>query len=189
MRKLIELHGGSVEARSEGRWRGSEFVVSLPVASAAPSEPAPAASATWEAQPDGQGLRILVVDDNRDAAESLQMLLSMEGHVVQIAHDGAAALATALSHKPDVVLLDLGLPGMDGYQVARRLRELEGLARVFLVAMTGYGQEEDRRRTEAAGFDHHVVKPADPVALQQLFSRARHIANASAPLAGTSSAS
>src|SRR5437879_396514 len=117
------------------------------------------------------------------------MLLARECDVVQTAHDDTEALSTALSHKPDVVLLDLGLPGMDGYQVARRLRELEGLARVFLVAMTGYGQEEDRRRTEAAGFDHHVVKPADPVALQQLFTRARQIVSASAPLAGTSSAS
>jgi CheY-like chemotaxis protein len=115
---------------------------------------------------------VLVVDDNADSAESLALLLTMKGHEVRTAHDGPAALAAAEAYRPEAVLLDIGLPGMDGHEVARRLRRLAGLDSIFLVALTGYGQEEDRRRAEQAGFDAHLVKPADPLALHQLLADA-----------------
>jgi two-component system CheB/CheR fusion protein len=121
-------------------------------------------------EPQRPGRRVLVVEDNRDSAETLGLMLEMWGHEVRAAHDGPSALETALGFRPDVVLLDIGLPGMDGYEVARRLRgqsELEGL---FLVAMTGYGQDEDRQRTQAFGFDHHLVKPVEPRVLERLLS-------------------
>jgi CheY-like chemotaxis protein len=116
---------------------------------------------------------VLVVDDNADAAESLAVLLRLEGHEVCTAHDGAAALEAARGFRPEVVVLDIGLPRMDGYQVARRLRAEVGLTEALVVALTGYGQEEDRRRAEQAGFDAHLVKPADPVVLQGLLARKR----------------
>jgi signal transduction histidine kinase len=180
VRQLMALHDGTVEAHSEGRGRGSEFVVRLPIFTGNVSERslpagAEASPAGWDRTepPDGEQRRILVVDDNRDAAESLRMLLSLDGHDVCIVHDGPGAIEAARLHRPDVVFLDLGLPGMDGYQVARRIRALAGLGEMLLIAMTGYGQEDDRRRCLEAGFDHHVVKPADPIALQDLFLRGR----------------
>ena len=112
---------------------------------------------------------MLVVDDNADGAESLVMLLRLGGHAVHVCHDGPAALALAGEFRPDLVLLDIGLPGMDGYEVARRLKALPGLDKVPLVALSGYGQEEDVRRSRQAGFDRHLVKPADPAALAALF--------------------
>ncbi len=166
MKNLVELHGGSVEARSEGPGRGSEFVVRLPALptplapDAGPAEPA-------RARPPAPR-RVLVVDDNTDAADSLAMLLRFERHEVRTAHDGPAALEAAEAFRPEVVLLDLGLPEMDGYEVARRLRERAALKDVFLVALTGYGQEEDRRRSRESGFDRHLVKPVDPVQVQAL---------------------
>jgi two-component system CheB/CheR fusion protein len=114
--------------------------------------------------------RVLVVDDNVDAAESLAMVLRVGGHEVCTAHDGLAALNAAEQFQPEVVLLDIGLPKVDGYEVARRLRERAGSEQVLLVAVTGYGQEEDRRRAEEAGFDAHLVKPADPFALHRLLA-------------------
>ena len=114
---------------------------------------------------------ILVVDDNVDAAESLAMLLRMEGHDVRVAHDGPAALAAVEADRPDLVFLDIGMPVMNGYDVAQRLRQRPGLENLVLVAMTGWGQEEDRRRSQEAGFDHHLVKPAEPEALRQLLAR------------------
>jgi two-component system CheB/CheR fusion protein len=114
-----------------------------------------------------------VVDDNVDAAESLALLLRAVGHEVHTAYDGRAALRSVEALCPEVVVLDIGLPGMDGYEVARRLRQQEGLDQPFLVALTGYGQEEDRRRSAAAGFDVHLVKPADPDTVQDLVARAR----------------
>jgi CheY-like chemotaxis protein len=115
--------------------------------------------------------RVLVVDDNLDAAESLAMLLKVEGHETRTAHDGPSALEAAEAFRPEVVFLDIGLPRMDGYEVARRLRAQPSSAGMVLVALTGYGQEEDRRRTEEAGFDAHLVKPADPEMVQQLLAR------------------
>ncbi|MGH7818834.1 MAG: response regulator [Candidatus Binatia bacterium] len=115
--------------------------------------------------------RILVVDDNVDAAESLACLLGLLGHDVRVAHDGPSALAAAAGRSPDVVFLDLGLPGMDGYEVARRLRSEPRFASTVLVALTGYGQDEDRRRSEEAGFDHHLVKPVEPQAIESLLRK------------------
>jgi CheY-like chemotaxis protein len=158
VRRLVEMHGGRVEAHSDGPGRGSEFVVHFPapeVAALTPEAP-PVAAATAH-----RPLRVLVVDDNLDAAESLVMLLGLDGHEVRMAHSGVEALEAAAVFRPEVVLLDIGLPGMDGYEVARRLREQNDGAETLLVAMTGYGQEEDRRRSRAAGFHRHLVKPVD----------------------------
>jgi CheY-like chemotaxis protein len=168
VRSLVEMHGGRVSAASEGQGHGSEFVVRLPCL---PAEPRPAAAA----EPPSRGRssrrprRVLVVDDNVDSAESLAVLLEMAGHQVRTAHDGPSALAMAREYKPEIVLLDIGLPaGMDGYEVARRLRPDAGAGGVVLVALTGFGQDEDRRRAAQAGFDHHLVKPVDVGHLTEL---------------------
>jgi PAS domain S-box-containing protein len=169
VRRLVELHQGSVIARSGGLGKGSEFVVRLPRASA-PSEadaPAPvAARATGPLPP----RRVLVVDDNRDAVESLKLLLTIVGQTVMTAGDGLDAIAEFERFAPDVIVLDIGLPGLNGYEVARRIRSSEAGRRVILVALTGWGQDEDRRRTLEAGFDHHLVKPVDFDALKALLA-------------------
>jgi CheY-like chemotaxis protein len=159
VKSLVEMHGGSVEARSEGPGRGSEFVVRLPLTLACPatSRSPPAQDVTARAQ----SHRILVVDDNRDAAESMADILAADGNAVQCAYDGSEALRTARRFHPDVVLLDIGLPHVDGYEVARRLRQDPSSAKLLLVAVTGYGTAEDRKRSREAGFDHHLVKPVD----------------------------
>ena len=168
VRSLVELHGGSVEARSEGPGRGSEFIVRLPlarVAEAAPHHDDAAGEAPLE------GRRVLVVDDNGDAAESLALLLQSAGAEVHTALDGPAGLAAARRFLPHAVLLDLGMPGMDGFEVARRLRAEPGLAGLALVALTGWGQEEDRKRTRGSGFDHHLTKPVDVDRLMDIFGK------------------
>jgi CheY-like chemotaxis protein len=157
-RRLAEMHGGTLHAHSEGPGRGAEFLLRVPLAA---HTPRPAAAA-----PDAgvlPGKRILVVDDNRDAADSLAMLLNFLGAEVNVVYDGAFE-----SYRPGVVLLDIGMPGMDGFTVARRLREAPGGRGVPIVAITGWGQEEDRRRAREAGFDHHLVKPPDMTALRSL---------------------
>jgi two-component system CheB/CheR fusion protein len=168
VKRLVELHGGRVEAHSAGTGRGSEFVVRLPLPVQAAN--APPASAVVNGARAAPRRRVLVVDDNRDAAESLAALLRIQGHDVRVAGDGPKALASAEEDPPEVVFLDLGMPGMDGYEVARRMREGPTLRQAILVALTGWGQDEDRRRTRAAGFDHHLVKPADPEALEGLLA-------------------
>jgi PAS domain S-box-containing protein len=156
VRWLVELHGGTVVARSDGPGRGAEFVVTLPLTDAeplvAPARPATAA---------GGGRVVLVVDDNVDTARSLALMLELDGHRAAVAHDGLQALAVAERVRPDVVLLDLGLPKLEGLGVARRLRESPWGRDLLLVAVTGWGQAHDRQRTAAAGFDHHLVKPID----------------------------
>ncbi len=169
VRRLVELHGGSVMAYSAGLGQGSEFKVRLPLSNK-PLAARPRATSPSN-QSSGRTGRILVVDDSRDAAESLVMLLQLQGHEVRSASDGPGALEAARAFQPDVVLLDIGLPGMDGYEVARRLREEEGAQKVLLVAMTGYGQDEDRRRSAEAGFDHHLIKPVDLGELQEVLGR------------------
>jgi len=170
VRRIVELHGGRVEARSAGANSGSEFVVTLPLA---PSPDASAGPSAADPEPGALPLhRVLIVDDNADAAESLGLLLRMLGADVTIAHDGPGALATLQHFRPSIVLLDIGMPGMDGYEVAARVRALPGLERVLLVALTGWGQSEDRQRSHAAGFDHHFVKPIDLAALQALLQSA-----------------
>ena len=170
VRRLVELHDGSVTVRSHGTGQGSEFVVRLPraaagvdVASGAGAVPT-ATSGTLPAR------RILVVDDNKDAVDSLALLLSLVGQHVVAAHDGLDALAQFERFDPEVVVLDLGLPGINGYEVARRIREADQGHRVTLVALTGWGQDEDRRRSIMAGFDYHLVKPVDFEALKTLLA-------------------
>jgi PAS domain S-box-containing protein len=171
VKKLAEMHGGRVEARSEGVGRGSEFVLRLPLA-VAPDEgrtPVRPVRAPVRAR---RRSRVLVVDDNVDAATSLALLLKLDGHDVKLAHDGPAALAAARSYAPQVILLDIGLPGMSGYEVARELRRDPAFAETMLIALTGYGQAEDRRKSKSAGFDHHLTKPIDDEALAAVFDAA-----------------
>ena len=165
-RRLAEMHGGTVVAHSDGAGQGSEFVVRLPLA----AEPRSAAPDTDPAQTTLPPTRILVVDDNRDAADSLGMLLQCLGADVRVAHDGVEALNAVATYQPAVVLLDIGMPGMDGYEVARRIRHSFPERRTPLVALTGWGQEEDRRRARDAGFDHHLIKPAAMETLQALLA-------------------
>jgi two-component system CheB/CheR fusion protein len=155
----VRLHGGTVAVSSAGPMQGSEFVVSLALL---PTDAvAPAEKAKDEERPAAFGRRVFVVDDNRDSADSMAMLLRATGHEVETAHDGPGALERAPDYRPEYILLDIGLPGMNGYTVAQRLRELPALRDVKLIAMTGYGQDEDRKRAREAGFDHHLVKPVD----------------------------
>jgi DNA-binding response OmpR family regulator len=149
--------------------KGSEFVVTLPVSTTAAANDDGLGDSASE--PRVQPRRILVVDDNRDAAESLSMLLHARGHDVQVAYDGLEAVGAAIAFNPDVVLLDLGLPKLHGYEAARRIRDAKG-DQVLLIAVTGWGQDEDRRRSLAAGFDHHLTKPVDPEAISRLIEEA-----------------
>jgi CheY-like chemotaxis protein len=171
VRRLVEMHGGTVTAHSEGPGKGSEFVVRLPAL--LPKQPLRGARTVGEG---GEAVgaaprrRILIVDDNVDAAESLALLLRLEGHDVRVTYDGPAALAAVEAEPPDLVFLDIGMPVMNGYEVARRLREQPGLESLVLVAMTGWGQDEDRRRSQEAGFDHHLIKPVEPEALHKLLT-------------------
>jgi CheY-like chemotaxis protein len=169
VRTLIALHGGTVEARSDGPGHGAEFIVRLPRAGT---------ELVVSRQPEGAGRgpldrpahvrRVLIVDDNEDAAAMLAEALATYGHVIATAADGPAALTAAAEFQPDVALLDIGLPVMDGYELARRMREHPALQRVRLVAVTGYGQEQDRQRSSAAGFAAHLVKPVDIDAVRVL---------------------
>jgi two-component system CheB/CheR fusion protein len=169
VRRLVDLHGGRVWAESPGPGGGSTFHVTLPLA------PAVAASDTARSAPPAVGSpssrRVLVVDDNLDAAEMLGMLLSLDGHDVRTASNGPEAIAVAQQFRPQVALLDIGLPGMSGYELAGRLRAAAGPAGLVLVAVTGWGQEEDRRRSRDAGFDDHLTKPVDPAAVLDIVAR------------------
>jgi PAS domain S-box-containing protein len=167
VKKIVELHGGAVEARSGGRGAGSEFVVRLPLRTAAPARMDQAEDAARAAT---RPLRVLVVDDNADAADSLAMFLKLYGHDVQAAHSGAAALNLVKTYSPQVIILDLSMPVMDGFQVAQRLRLNIDMSKVALIALTGLGQESDRRRTRDAGFNYHIVKPPDPQQLHELLT-------------------
>jgi PAS domain S-box-containing protein len=169
VRTLTEMHGGTVGVSSAGLGRGSEFVVRLPIEVEA-TIPTPVAATTDPVSM--EPLRILIVDDNRDSADMLAMLLTFTGHATFTAHDGAAAVEDAASLDPDVILLDIGLPGLNGYEAARRIRQQQRDGRrPVLVALTGWGQDEDRRRSEEAGFDAHLVKPVDEVVLGKLLGR------------------
>jgi len=165
---IVELHAGRVEARSAGLGKGSEFIVHLPLAAQAQASATPI---TDEVQLPSAGRRILVADDNRDAAESLAMLLEMAGHEVRVAHHGRAALAVAQAFRPDTALLDIGMPEMSGYEVAQALRSEPWAVGLRLIALTGWGQDSDRRRALEAGFDHHLIKPVDPDQLAGMMVR------------------
>lgn len=168
VRSLVELHGGRVHAHSAGPGQGSEFVVRLPLSSRRPVQ---AAARSAHANGNTAGLRVLIVEDRQDAADSLAMLLEIAGHTVRIASDGLVALDAATEFAPDVVLSDLGLPGIDGFEVARRLRARADPSPPLLIAISGYGRDDDRQRSRAAGFDHHLVKPPDPDVLMALLAR------------------
>jgi PAS domain S-box-containing protein len=172
VKNLVQMHSGSVEARSAGLGQGSEFVVRLPL-SVRRLENVDDLGASQQLQqsPMPSGHRLLIVDDNQDAANSLGMLLKLQGHEVRVAHSGQAALEITEGYTPDVVFLDIGMPGMDGYEVARRLRLQPGLENVVLAALTGWGQQEDRRRTAEAGFNHHLVKPPEPTAVEDVLAK------------------
>ena len=170
VKRLVELHGGTVEARSDGPGLGSEFIVRLPE-SAHQGVPAPTVAVmpvtTFTKR------RILVADDNRDAADSLAFMLRIAGHEVRSAYDGQHALEVAESFRPQLALLDIGMPQVNGYEAARRLREKSFGSEMMLIALTGWGQPDDRNRSVAAGFDHHVVKPVDPSMLERLLAAPR----------------
>jgi signal transduction histidine kinase/ActR/RegA family two-component response regulator len=173
VRRVAERHGGAVEAHSDGPGHGSEFVLRLP--GVAEHEPALPGTPAAGAEPPEKALRILVVDDSKDAAQGVALLLRVWGYEVHVAYDPLAALDEAATLKPDVVLLDIGMPGMDGYEVARRLRRQPEARNMMLAAVTGYGEAEHRRRAEEAGFDYHLVKPVAPDDLRALL----HVAAAS----------
>ena len=165
VRHLVALHGGSVKAESAGEWQGTTFTVRLPLVAGPGERTAAPGGAESEARH-----RVLVVDDNVDAAESLASLLELWGHEAHALHDGPSVVPAVTRLRPDVVLLDIGLPGLDGYEVARELRALDGHPVRLLAAITGYGQPEDRRRSAAAGFDVHLTKPVDPARLRELIA-------------------
>jgi PAS domain S-box-containing protein len=167
---LTELHGGTAEAKSEGLGHGSEFVVRLPVVTADASVATPTADADVSAP---IGRRVLIADDNRDAADSLAMFLEMAGHDVRVVHDGRSALSVAQAFRPDTALLDIGMPQLNGYEVAQALRQEPWGASIALIALTGWGQEDDRKRAIDAGFDRHLTKPVDPDMLVSLIASPR----------------
>jgi CheY-like chemotaxis protein/anti-sigma regulatory factor (Ser/Thr protein kinase) len=165
-RHLAQMHGGTLQARSEGLGKGAQFILRLPAVEAGPARAGSARSGE-------EGLpqrRVLVVDDNRDAAESLGMLLEMDNCTVSVAFDGLQALALVDEFRPDIVLLDIGMPGMDGYELAKRMRVTPRGPELVLVALTGWGQAEDKRRAMDAGFNEHLTKPVDPDLLARVIT-------------------
>jgi CheY-like chemotaxis protein len=167
---LVELHGGRVEALSAGRGKGSEFVVTLPRSVVSKASPV-------RQRTDGNGgtspvsRRVLIADDNHDGAETLGMVLETLGHEIHLAHSGGEALDAAARCRPEICILDIGMPDLSGYEVARRIRHEAWGAEITLIALTGWGQENDKRLAYAAGFDHHLTKPVDPERLAQLLER------------------
>jgi len=158
-RQFAEMHGGTVEARSDGAGLGSEFLIRLPVLAGGAARDAVPLSAA--AGVDGRKMKVLVVDDNEDAADSLAALLEIDGFDVRAVYDGAAAVEAVAGSQPDMIIMDLGMPGMDGYETARAIRQHPGAERILMLALTGWGQSDARRRTLEAGFDHHLVKPVE----------------------------
>jgi signal transduction histidine kinase len=165
VKRLVELHGGSVSASSAGPGRGSEFVVRLPAAEGRPAAP----SVPGARSADRPAGRVLIVEDNRDLARGLARRLRLLGWEVEVAHDGPGGIEAARAFRPGVILLDIGLPGLDGYEVARTLRR-EGFGAARIIAISGYGQEEDRLRSQESGMDHHLVKPVDVEAIAELIA-------------------
>ena len=170
VKRLVEMHGGTVEAQSEGPGRGSAFVVRLPVLIETPTAVTPEPT---RAEAKNASRRILVVDDNTDSAASLAMLLTLTGNKTHTAHDGLEAVQAAEAFQPEVILLDIGLPKLNGYDACQRIREQTWSKNMVIVALTGWGQDEDRRRSKDAGFDFHMVKPLDFAALMTLLAEAQ----------------
>ena len=172
VKRLVEMHGGQVSAHSPGKGLGSEFALRLPALAPAPL-PVPRHEAV-AAPVDGEARRVLVVDDNVDAANSIGQVLQLFGHKVRCVYDGPSALLAAEEFRPSIIVLDIGLPGMDGYEVARRLRNMAAFDSIPIVALTGYGQDEDRGRSREAGFNEHLAKPVDPEVLHGLVMKSEH---------------
>jgi CheY-like chemotaxis protein len=171
VKKLVELHGGIVSARSDGQSKRSGFTARLPAAKESSVVPMP--TRARPAQPERAATtRILIVDDNKDLATSLARLLGLLGHEVEVVFDGLKGIEAARTYRPRVLLLDIGLPNVDGYQVARTLRQ-EGFNDILIIALSGYGQEEDRRRSREAGMNHHVTKPVDLKTIAELIAQPR----------------
>ncbi|HET9864927.1 MAG TPA: response regulator, partial [Steroidobacteraceae bacterium] len=162
---IVDLHGGRIEAASDGPGKGCRFTVRLPGGARA-AVPTPAPNAVRDGRAPSR--RILLADDNRDAAESLAIILRLEGHDVELAHDGATALRLFEERRPDVALLDIGMPRTNGYEVARQIRATPGGDHVLLIAITGWAQDADKLQSRAAGFDHHLTKPVEPGTLIEL---------------------
>lgn len=171
VKRLVELHGGTITVQSDGSGKGSEFVVRVPMANSQPATPEIVVTGKQEPTTEvGPPIRILVVDDHKDSADSLGLLLKLLGNDVRIVHDGLAAVEVANEFEPRVVLLDIGLPTLNGYEAAQRIRQQPWGNQAVLIAVTGWGQEVDRQRSKQAGFDHHLVKPVDPDALTRLLA-------------------
>ena len=169
VKRLVELHNGSIEATSVGRGQGSKFTVHLPVVEAAlPKAELP--NHQHEKNDYSANCRILVVDDNRDSADSLATVLQLMGHSIQRAYDGLEAVQAAAAFRPDVVLMDIGLPKMNGYEAAREIRKQTWGRAMSVIALTGWGTEEDKRRASEAGFDYHLTKPVEAGALEELLA-------------------
>jgi CheY-like chemotaxis protein/nitrogen-specific signal transduction histidine kinase len=169
-KRLVELHGGQIAVHSDGPGEGSTFVVQLNLAHVQAVRAAPSATESVVSDPARSSARVLIVDDNRDAAQSLALMLDLEGHEVRTAADGLEALEVAEVFRPKVVLLDIGMPGIDGYETARRLRARPWAKSALLCAQTGWGQEDDKRKARSAGFDRHLVKPIDPEELNRILA-------------------
>jgi len=167
-RRFVEMHGGTISAHSDGLGQGSEFVIRMPMPATRDAADSANGARTAKAAAAKPTLRILVVDDDKDSTEMLASLLQLTGHTATMAHDGLEAIRQAEEFRPDVVLLDLSLPEVDGYEVARRIRQQRWGREMVLIAITGWGQDSDRHRTRQAGFDRHLVKPVDASALCQL---------------------
>jgi CheY-like chemotaxis protein len=165
--RLVSMHGGTVEAMSNGKDQGSEFVVRLPLAQTPDTDTSPHPDNVFH---EPEGLRLLVVDDNQDAAEVLQMLLASIGMNARAVNSGREALSAIPDFKPDVILMDIGMPGMSGHEVARHIRSRPEFNDITLVALTGWGQEEDRLQSKASGFDHHLTKPVNLNTLSELLA-------------------
>ena len=169
VKDLVRRHGGSVEAASDGLGKGSTFTIRMPLAQApARGEPRPQPAAVQSSA----GKRVLIVDDNIDAAETLAMMLELLGQQTRQAHEGMGAIQAAQDFQPELIFMDIGLPGLSGHEVASKLRGELGMRDTFIVALSGYGTEEDRRKSMRAGFDSHVVKPLDPSALPEILAQA-----------------
>jgi CheY-like chemotaxis protein len=167
---LVDMHGGTIAARSEGPGHGSEFVIRLPLLVERKAAKPLLEQSEEAAPPNGARYRILVVDDNEDSRGWLATMLEMMGNEVRTAHDGEAGIVAAAEFRPDLILMDIGMPKMNGYEAARRIRQEPWGKQPMLVALTGWGSENDRRQTQEAGFNHHLVKPVDPAEIKALLA-------------------
>jgi CheY-like chemotaxis protein len=177
VKRIVEMHGGSVAVASGGPGQGSQFTVRLPISHETVAAPEPKSSHRRE-QPKAPSRKILVVDDNVDAAVTISALLKKWGHQVQAVYSGQSALEAVHNFRPEIILLDIGLPGMSGYDVAKNLRAEPAAQGVIIAALTGYGQEADRKRSWESGFDYHLTKPPDPHILESLLASPRPRARA-----------